>query len=135
MSIKNDTHNLSNFNFYEWDEDLKNFTMAEYIWIDGTGQQMRSKTKIYNKVIRELSELDWWTYDGSSTQQATTGNSEIYLKPVFFCKDPIRKKNSILVLCETYLSDKQTPARYNFRTLCNKIMEEAASEHPWFGIE
>ena len=30
--------NLKNFNFYDWDEDLKDITMAEYIWIDGTGK-------------------------------------------------------------------------------------------------
>ena len=47
----------------------------------------------------------------------------------------MRKKNGILVLCETFLVDKQTPARYNFRNLCNKIMEEARAEEPWFGIE
>lgn len=68
MVDTSETHNLKNFNFYEWDEDLKDITMAEYIWIDGTGKHMRSKTKIYNKVITQLSELEWWTYDGSSTQ-------------------------------------------------------------------
>jgi glutamine synthetase len=51
------------------------------------------------------------------------------------CKDPLRKVNSILVLCETYCSDGETPARYNFRNLANTIMVDAKSDDPWFGIE
>jgi glutamine synthetase len=47
----------------------------------------------------------------------------------------MRKENSILVLCETYLPDKETPARFNFRHLCNKIMKEAEADKPWFGME
>lgn len=50
-------------------------------------------------------------------------------------KDPMRKKHGLLVLCETYLSDQQTPARYNFRYITKKIMEEASAEKPWFGME
>ena len=37
MVDKTETSNLKNFNFYGWDEELKDVTMAEYIWIDGTG--------------------------------------------------------------------------------------------------
>jgi glutamine synthetase len=110
-------------------------TFAEYIWIDGSGKSLRCKTKIYNHEITKLEQLEWWTFDGSSTMQATTTQSEIYLKPVFMCHDPMRKENSILVLCETYLPDKETPARFNFRHLCDKIMKEAAADKPWFGME
>jgi glutamine synthetase len=50
--------------------------------------------------------------------------------------DPFRKNyNAILVLCETFIHDKKTPARFNFRYLANKIMEEAKDQDPWFGIE
>ena len=124
------------FNYYSWDPALAGkMTLCEYIWIDGSGRKMRSKTRIYQKVIKSLEELEWWTYDGSSTEQATTTQSEIWLKPVCFCKDPFRGENSILVLCETYTSDKETPARYNFRYFANKIMNDAKTEDPWFGIE
>ena len=37
MSGNSDMRNLTNFNFYGWDDELKDITMAEYIWIDGTG--------------------------------------------------------------------------------------------------
>lgn len=96
---------------------------------------MRSKTKIINGEITCLADLEWWTFDGSSCEMACTTQSEIWLKPVCYVKDPIRKENSILVMCETFLPDKETPARCNFRFLCSKIMEEAKGELPWFGVE
>lgn len=33
------------FNYYNLDKSL-NVCLAEYIWIDGTGSKMRSKTKV-----------------------------------------------------------------------------------------
>jgi glutamine synthetase len=51
-------------------------------------------------------------------------------------KDPFRQNcNALLVLCETFIHDKVTPARYNFRHVVNQIMEEAKEHDPWFGIE
>jgi glutamine synthetase len=66
---------------------------AEYIWIDGYGK-LRSK----NRVIRNINGIDFkvddatyypqWNYDGSSTNQATTNESEVILKPVAVYEDP-----------------------------------------------
>lgn len=47
-----------------------------------------------------------WTYDGSSTKQATTYNSDIFLHPVTSYPDPFLGGNNRLVLCETYGDDK-----------------------------
>jgi len=128
--------NLRNFNYISWDPEVaKNYTIAEYIWIDGTGKSLRSKTKVYNKKIEKLEDLEWWTYDGSSTGQAVTKESEIWLKPVTFVPDPFRRENGILVLCEGFNMDKVTPTRGYFRYLADKIMKEAAHQKPWFGIE
>jgi len=45
---------------------------------------------VVREKVTSLEQLPWWTYDGSSCEQASTGNSEIYLKPVAMVKDPLR---------------------------------------------
>lgn len=39
--------NLRDFNYYQFSsQGDKPYTLAEYIWIDGTGERLRSKTKV-----------------------------------------------------------------------------------------
>ena len=57
------------------------------------------------------------------------------MKPVYYVTDPFRGAPHILVVTETFKSDKKTPALGNFRTIAAKVMKEAESEDPWFGIE
>ena len=54
--------------------------ILEYVWIDGK-QNMRSKIRVFNKIPQTICDVPVWNYDGSSTYQATTEDSEIILKP------------------------------------------------------
>jgi len=107
---------------------------ALYIWIDGTGEGLRSKTKTLEGKPASVDELPIWNYDGSSTYQAEGSNSDTYLKPVKMYRDPFRRGDNILVMCETYKYNKE-PTDTNHRKLCLEVMNKAKDEHPWFGIE
>ena len=114
--------------------------MLKYIWIDGTGLDLRSKQRTLTKQIHSVSGLPYWNYDGSSTYQAVTSNSEVILKPAAVYWDPFRKGNSVLVVCETYrYADTEfkelISTESNFSSIFAKIMEEAKEAKPWFGIE
>ncbi|CAF4246743.1 unnamed protein product [Adineta steineri] len=108
--------------------------MATYIWIDGTGENLRAKTRTVDQEPRSPNELSWWNFDGSSTGQAEGSNSDIYLKPVAIFKDPFMLGSNKLVMCETYTSDKE-PTATNKRLSCERAMKAARNEHPWFGLE
>lgn len=104
----------------------------EYIWLDGSEptQGMRSKTKIVDgsKFSGKLEECPDWSFDGSSTNQASGGASDCILRPVFICKDPDRI-NGYLVMCEV-LSADGTPHATNHRAT---IGDDDADF--WFGFE
>ncbi|XP_049286304.1 glutamine synthetase 2 cytoplasmic isoform X1 [Anopheles funestus] len=107
---------------------------ATYIWIDGTGENVRCKDRTLDFIPQSPSELPIWNYDGSSTYQAEGSNSDVYLHPVTIYRDPFRRGNNILVLCETYHYDG-TPTESNKRKSCLEVCQKTAGEKPWFGIE
>jgi len=109
-------------------------TQALYIWIDGTGEGLRAKTRTLDAAPKSIEELPIWNFDGSSTYQAEGSNSDIYLYPVQMYKDPFRGGNNKLVLCETYKYNKK-PTETNHRVTCKPVMKRAEEHHPWFGIE
>ncbi len=110
--------------------------LAEYVWIGGSGQDLRSKTKTLEHEVKDVSELPVWNYDGSSTGQAPGKDSEVYLKPVRIFKDPFRGAPNIMVLCETCLPDGDlTPIPTNTRRAAEAAFNQDLESKPWYGIE
>ena len=102
--------------------------IAEYVWIDGSGITLRSKARTITRKIESLKDIPEWNFDGSSCYMASTHNSEVIMKPVFYCKDPFREGNNIIVLCDTYIwadenFSKLVPANTNFRHHAKTIFE------------
>ena len=111
-----------------------NRVQVMYIWIDGSGENCRCKTRTLDFEPKKPEECPIWNFDGSSTMQAEGSNSDVYLHPVALFKDPFRGGNNKLLLCETFKYNK-LPTETNFRKTCREVMEAAKDEHPWFGIE
>lgn len=119
--------------------DQKGKIIAEYIWIDGA-QGLRAKCRTLPGKVTSVDQLPEWNFDGSSCYMATTENSEIILKPVFYFPDPFRAGDNIMVLCETYTWTNNEyvelkPANSNFRHYATQIFSACPEEEPWFGIE
>ena len=110
--------------------------MAEYIWIDGhePTANLRSKTKILSNAVASVADLPSWGFDGSSTLQAEGTDSDCMLKPVWFCKDPLRGGDNVLVMNEVYNPDG-SPHKSNTRTPLVELAEKFKDHDPWFGIE
>lgn len=111
-----------------------NLTLAEYVWIDGSCENVRSKTRTLDFTPKKPEELPRWNFDGSSTGQSRGHNSDVYLKPVRIYPDPFRGGKNILVLCETIHYDN-TPHPTNTRASCVEAMNKAANTEPMFGLE
>lgn len=107
---------------------------AMYVWIDGTGEMVRCKTRTLKKVPKSVDELPIWNYDGSSTGQAEGEDSDVLMKPVAIYKDPFRRGDNIIVLTETIMPDG-TPHPTNNRNHAQAIMEKCKDLEPQFGIE
>ena len=114
---------------------MKNI-MVEYLWIDGNQPtaKLRSKTKILGAPVRKLGDIPEWTFDGSSTKQATGDKSDCILAPVFYIPDPIRGTPHIIVMCEVYTADGK-PHPTNTRAALVTLAAKYKSQDPWFGIE
>lgn len=115
-------------------------TKLEYLWLDGAkpSQKLRSKTKVVGRIEPEDASLEIfekWGYDGSSTNQAQGGDSDLEIQPVFFCSDPIRGEGNYLVLCEVNNPDG-TPHATNHRAVLRNILDAGGSQlESWIGFE
>ncbi|XP_076921528.1 glutamine synthetase, chloroplastic-like [Bidens hawaiensis] len=110
--------------------------IAEYIWIGGSGTGVRSKSWTISKPVEHPSELPKWNYAGSSIGQAPGEDSEVILYPQAIFKDPFRRGNNILVICDAYTLQGE-PILTNKRAKAAEIFNDpkVVSQVPWFGIE
>ena len=91
---------------------------------------MRSKTKVeeHDDFQGTIEELGLWSFDGSSTKQASGGASDCLLKPVAIYPDPTRI-NGYLVMTEVLNADS-TPHISNGRATIDDDDNDF-----WFGFE
>ncbi len=108
----------------------------EYVWIDGDGG-LRSKIRITH--TNEFKKLVW-NFDGSSTNQATTGDSEVELIPVQSYPNPLLIKidglediQSYFLLCKCKYRDGREDSYDTAIKIMN--LKTVVKERPWFGLE
>jgi glutamine synthetase len=113
----------------------KDEIIAEYIWIGGSGSDLRSKARTLPKPVSDPKELPKWNYDGSSTGQAPGVDSEVILYPQAIFRDPFRRGNNILVICDAY-TPAGVPIPTNKRAAAAEIFakKEVAEEVPWYTL-
>jgi len=113
----------------------KDKIQAEYVWIGGSGMDLRSKTRTLDiSEVKSLADLPEWNYDGSSTGQAPGHHSDVVIKARAWFKDPFRGGNNVLVMCDTY-DMSGTPIPTNTRFPAQQIFDKVADKEYWFGIE
>lgn len=120
---------------------------VEYVWIGGKNIHngcpftLRSKTRVVESdSVDSADSLPIWNYDGSSTGQAVTNNSEVLIVPRTLFNDPFRGGNNKIVLCDTYLSSRDKegnliPHPTNTRYKANEVFSKNLYSEPWYGIE
>ena len=106
----------------------------EYVWLDGkepkgirskvrfkevdigpTSQEQNDSNVFTEEVIEEIyNNLEEWSFDGSSTNQSETNNSDLVLKPVEMHRNLTDKPGSFIVFCEVMNTDG-TPHSSNTR--------------------
>lgn len=120
---------------------------VEYIWIGGN-DEFRSKVRCFpsdlkptDRLFHRLLEMDW-NYDGSSTNQALTEDSEVLIIPIRTYADRV-DSTKYYVLCDTFrvtLDEKgdriKVPLENNYRTiLASNWATTAGPLDIWFGFE
>ncbi|KAK7131352.1 hypothetical protein R3I94_016479 [Phoxinus phoxinus] len=104
------------------------FCQVTYIWINGCGLDLCSKTRTMDSEPKVIADIPEWDF----CQRGTF--AEMLLAPVYMFRDPFLLDPNKLVLCEV-LKQTREPADLNHRNSCNKIMKMVKDLHPWFGME
>ena len=115
----------------------KNLHTVEYLWLDGSKpiQKLRSKTRlIYDNTLR--ANIPEWSFDGSSTYQSPSQNSDLMLQPIRNCQDPLRGEHSRITLCEVHLPGG-VPHKTNHRAHLKKLLNKHSIKNQdiWLSFE
>ena len=112
----------------------------DYLWVGGNDSpRLRSKTKIVRMGETEDGQpelaLEPWNFDGSSTSQATTEDSERILQPVKLYR---LSENHFVCLCEVFYpqagDDEWAPHESNHRYKLRQLLQDS-TEDVWVGFE
>lgn len=97
---------------------------VEYVWIDGSGQHMRSRSRTFDFPISSHRDAPTWNCDGSECYfTENTKNAHVFLCPIAMYKDPMRRGKARIVLCDTYRHDHK-PTESNHRSVCFQTVNE-----------
>ncbi len=117
---------------------MTNLSLVEYIWLDGNVpvRQIRSKARTVKLPAKpSVKDFPEWSFDGSSTQQATGHDSDCIIKPVCFVKDPVRGEGHYIVMAEV-LNPDGSEHESNSRAQLRHVLDAgAAKQDPWLGVE
>lgn len=143
------------------EENTNTTFVIEYIWLD-IHKHIRSKIRTihssYSKYFsyKHKCNVPEWSYDGSSTGQATTSNSEVVLQPIYVVDHPFlnnkdtldtMKSISLLALCNTlhcsihiqdgkeHIERTQTQDNYIQEAIDIFNTKPLLDIDPWFGLE
>lgn len=118
--------------------------VVEYVWFIHSntlkGGEFRSKTRVLTLPTQQpvISQIPEWNFDGSSTGQATTEESEVLLKPYVLYRNPFQSgNNEYVTFCECFYPD-WNPTEDNYRAVLREYMNdhrEVWDAKFWFGFE
>ena len=97
---------------------------------------MRSKARTLSGPVTDATQLLKWNYNGSNTGKAPDEDSEVILYPQAIFKDPFRRGDNILVMCDAY-TPRSEPIPTNKRFNATQIFShpKVVVEEPWYGID
>ena len=114
----------------------------DYLWVGGNeSPELRSKTRVVEMGLTEDGQpelaLEPWNFDGSSTNQATTEDSERILQPVKLYR---LSENHFVCLCEVFYpqadGDEWIPHESNHRYKLRNLLKKSESvQDIWIGFE
>ncbi len=117
---------------------MQKLFVVEYIWLDGINpvNKLRSKSRVILLPDNpKIKDFPYWSFDGSSTGQASTTNSDCILVPVNAVLDPLPNNGDYLVLCEV-LNPDGTMHLLNNRAKLRSLLEQGGNNYNiWVGFE